>query len=198
MRSINIIFTVLCMVFATSCMATQDGSSLKINNSVVAEKTLKNDVINSFPELRGHIEGIRAFNIENNTYNFIAVLTFDRSSGWRFYIFKRINNHRFQLDWESGKLDDSFYVTGPEELKIAHLDNEYMVTLEGCAAHLCPDSVFSILIYVPYEQTAFTAKYVWGKIIYSNNLSKFQHQKYKNILAQLVAQRLKEWQFHRP
>lgn len=193
MRAILIAGIFLCSFLTTAYAAAQSDNAAQTKSDSISTKELKS-IIRSFPGLRGRIQGVRAFSTRDAAQNSIALIAFSQETGWQMYIINRTAADKFQLYWTSGKLDDSFYVTGSEEFKVIRLDDTDAVTLAGCAAHLCPDEVFSIMVYVPSERTAFTVKYVWGKITYSQNLGTPQNQKYKKILSQLVIQRLKAWQ----
>ena len=195
MRAITIASIVLCVFLNTVCAATQANREARGKNDTSLANELKS-IVGSFPELRGRIQGMRPFRTQGKAQNAIALIAFGEESGWQMYIFSRSDADKFNLDWKSGKLDDSFYVTGSEEFKVIRLDDGDVVTLEGCAAHLCPDEVFSIMLYVPSKRAAFTAKYVLGKITYSMNLRNPQDRRYKTILLQLVAERLKEWKLN--
>lgn len=195
MRAVFLASFVLCTFFNAACASTHQNLEAQGKNDGLSVSEFGN-VVASLPELPGRIQAIRLFRARGSVKNAIALIAFSKESGWHMYIFSRIKADKFSLEWKSGKLDDSFYVTGPEAFKVISLDDGDGITLEGCAAHLCPDEVFSIMLYVPSERTAFTAKYVWGKITYSKKLQNPQDQKYKNILSQLVIERLKEWKLN--
>lgn len=150
------------------------------------------DLANSLPKLPGSIQAIRLFRAPGTEQTTSAAFaTFSEQTGWQISIFDSPAGHKFQLEWQSGKLDDSFSVSDSSELKVFQLGQQDAVEFEGCAPHVCPD-VFSILIYVPSKRTAFTVKYVWGKVSYSPALGSPENAQFKSALDQLVAERRKQ------
>ncbi len=140
----------------------------------------------SLPQLPGRIEAIRLFSAHGNQQvSSVAFATFDKQAGWQVLIFDAPSGHKFQMEWQSGKLDDSLSVSDADALKIFHFRKEDAVEFDGCASHVCPD-VFSILLYVPSQRRAFVAKYVWGKVTYSPALDSPTEAQYKSALDQLV------------
>ncbi len=142
----------------------------------------------SLTSLPGYIESIRLFRDSDQNSKSIAVATFDDKNGWQVSIFSALKGKPFSLEWNSGKLDDSFSVSYPEALSLFDLESEDGVVFEGCAPHVCPD-VFSILIYVPSKRADFVATYIRGTISYSPNLDSPDNRSYKVLLKQLVNQR---------
>lgn len=164
-------------LFTPSAMSLQ-GYGLPVN----AFRSLAN----SLPQMAGAIEAIRIFYEPKNSGNpSVAFATYDTQNGWQLSIFREESNRKFQREWQSGQLEESFKVSYPAALKVFDLGNGQTILFEGCAPHACPD-VFSILLFAPNRKTAFTANCVWGKITYSSNLKLPQDSSYKAILGQLI------------
>jgi hypothetical protein len=148
------------------------------------------DFAKSLPELPGRIQAIRLFGKAGRQTSSVAVLTWGERSGWQIFVFGSPLGRNFRLDWKSGKLDDTFYVSDPSNLKVfSFMDGKQGVQFSGCAAHNCPNGVFSLLLYVPSMRTAFVAKSVLGKVTYSPSLESAENSEYKKALVQLVKDR---------
>lgn len=185
MRAFIAMFVILFGAIAVGNVSAQD--EMKSGSGGMSEAELRN-LADSLPKLPGSIQAIRFFSASGDQRGISAALaTFEKQAGWQISIFNSRGDQKFQLGWESGKLDDSFSVSSPDALKIFHLGNEDAVEFNGCAPHVCPD-VFSILLYVPSKETAFTAKYVWGKVTYSPTLGTAADAQYKSALDQLVSE----------
>jgi hypothetical protein len=185
MRAIIATFAVLFSFIAVGNVAAQD--QINAGNGGISAAEFRS-LADSMPKLPGSIQAIRFFGAPRGQQGTSAALaTFQKQAGWQILIFKSRSDQKFQLAWESGKLDDSFSVSSSDALKIFHLGNENAVEFNGCAPHVCPD-VFSILLYVPSKGAAFTAKYVWGKVTYSPTLSTAADAQYKSALDQLVSE----------
>ena len=116
-----------------------------------------------------------------------AILTLGKNSGWQIFVFNRQSNEKITLEWKSGKLDDSFAVSSPNQFQLVVAASETALKFSGCAAHVCPD-VFSVMLYVPSKKTAFSATYIWGKVTYSPAGNGPDSQIYKSSLDQLIAE----------
>lgn len=137
---------------------------------------------NSVPDLPGRIVALRLFRMHGVPFpGGIAVLLVGEEPGWNVLVFTRRSGQDFRLDWESGKLDDSFSVSSYDSLKTSYVGDETVVQFEGCAAHSCPD-VSSILIYVPSNGTTFSVHHVWGRTTYSPGLEAPENRVYKDWL----------------
>ncbi len=148
------------------------------------------DFAKSLPELPGRIQAIRLFGGASGQTTSVAVLTWGGPSGWQIFVFDSPAGRNFRVEWKSGKLDDAFYVSDPSDLKIfSFMDGKQGVQFSGCAAHNCPNGVFSVLLYVPSKQAAFFAKSVLGKVTYSPTLESAGNLEYKDALEQLVKSR---------
>ncbi len=140
----------------------------------------------SLPRLPGRIQAIRLFNESSGEKSSVAVATWGERSGWRLFVFGSRKGQNFQLEWKSGRLDDTFAVGDPSSLRAFNfLDGTEGISFEGCLRHNCPD-VFSILLYVPSLRTAFTATSVYRKVTYSSDMRLPEDEKYKSVLDQLV------------
>lgn len=145
------------------------------------------DFAKSLPELPGRIQAIRLFEESGGQRASVAVATWGEGTGWQVFVFDSPSGRNFRLEWESGKLDDSFSVGDPSALKtFTFMDGKQGVQFSGCAPHNCPSDVFSVMLYVPSKKTAFTARYVWGKVTYSPTQESLENRQYKDALAQLV------------
>ncbi|MGH9615679.1 MAG: hypothetical protein ACRD28_02975 [Acidobacteriaceae bacterium] len=142
----------------------------------------------SLPKLPGQIQAVRLFRESGGREASVAVATWGERSGWQLFVFSPHNGQHFQLEWKSGKLDDSFYVSYPDALKIFNFGEEDGVEFSGCARHVCPE-VFSIMIYVPSRQVAFKAKSIYGRVLYSPSLETPRNHLYKDALDQLIKER---------
>lgn len=144
----------------------------------------------SLPKLPGRINALRLLQASAGGHLLIALLTRGKRSGWQLSVFAPVRGGAFHLQWNSGKLDDTFYVSSPSDLKVFTFGNGSQgLQYSGCAAHNCPNGVFSILLYVPSKQEAFTARSVLGKVTYSRNSESPANRKYKGALEQLVKER---------
>ena len=184
MRAVITMFVFLLGVIAVGNVSAQDEMKAGSGGMSVAE--LRN-LADSLPQLPGSIRRSRFFSTSGDQRGTAALATFEKQAGWQISIFNSRGDQKFKLGWESGKLDDSFSVSSPDALKIFHFGSEDAVEFNGCAPHVCPD-VFSILLYVPSKGTAFTAKYVWGKVTYSPTLGTAADAQYKSALDQLVSE----------
>ncbi len=185
MRAVITTFAILFGVIAVGNVSAQD--EMKSGNGGMSVAEFR-DLADSLPKLPGSIQAIRFFSSSGDQQGTSAAFaTFERQAGWQVSIFNSHGDLKFQLEWQSGKLDDSFSVSSPDALKIFHFEKEDAVVFDGCAPHVCPD-VFSILMYVPSKRTTFTAKYVWGKVTYSPTLGSPSEVQYKSALDQMVSE----------
>jgi hypothetical protein len=185
MRAVITVLAVLSGVIAVSSVSGQDEMKPRNGGMSVAEFR---GLADSLPRLPGNIQSISFFRTSGDpSGNSAAFATYERQAGWQITIFNSQGDHKFQMEWQSGKLDDSFSVSSPDALKIFHFGNEDAVEFDGCAPHVCPD-VFSVLMYVPSKRAAFTAKYIWGRITYSPSLNSAASSPYKLALDQLVSE----------
>ena len=140
---------------------------------------------NALRPLPGRIQAIQIFGEPKRDKNSIAIATFDEQSGWQLFVYAPSSVLKYDLEWSSGKLDDSFRVASPQSFRTYSFSNGQGIVFEGCAPHVCPD-VFSILLYVPSQRTALIASSVWGKVTYSPNAEEAKNATYKSDLADLV------------
>ncbi len=90
------------------------------------------------------------------------------------------------------ELRDSFAVSSSGAFQTRTVGTaEQALQFSGCAAHNCPD-VFSVLLYSPSKNAAFTATYVRGKLNYSPNVESPDNRDYKDALNEYVKQRRSE------
>lgn len=147
----------------------------------------------SLPELPGRISALRLLQASAGGPLSIALLTWGRRSGWQLSVFEPARSGGFRRQWNSGKLDVSFKVSGPSDLKVFTFgDGSQGVQYSGCAAHSCPNGVFSFLLYVPSRRTVFFAKSVLGKVTYSRGLELPENHRYRDALEQLVKERVNQ------
>ena len=111
----------------------------------------------------------------------MALLVSNPGGGWYVYVFRSEGTDSFALDWKSEKLDNSFAVASPGNLKTFDLGDEYGFTFQGCAAHSCPE-FFSVLLYAPLAHKVFTASYENGKVSYSPVFDAAESKTYKLVL----------------
>jgi hypothetical protein len=148
------------------------------------------NLADSLPKLPGTIQSVLLFRASGDKQSISAALaTFDDKKGWQLLVFHSLEGRKYQLEWQSSKLDDSFYISNPGALKVFSLGDETAISFEGCARHACPD-VFSILLYVPSRRSSFTATYIRGKVTYSPSLTTEEQESYKSVLVQLIGERL--------
>ena len=116
-----------------------------------------------------------------------AILTGRAGIGWQIFVFHRESNDKIALEWKSGKLDDSFQVSSPDQFQIVLAASEGALKFSGCAPHNCPD-VFSVMLYVPSKKAVFSATYKSGRVTYSPGSEWPDSQFYKATLDRLIAQ----------
>jgi hypothetical protein len=144
-------------------------------------------LVQSIPALPGHIYSVQFLrDAHGNFPGFISLLVMSPGGSWYVYVFRSEGPDGFALDWKSDKLDDSFAVGSPYDLKTFDLGNEYGFTFEGCAPHACPE-FFSVLLYAPLAHKSFTAKYEDGKVGYSSGLDVPANHNYKDVLDEEIA-----------
>ena len=171
----------LCFVTALSQLPPSPRQGLS------AEELLR--FAQSLPALPGRIQTIQFLrDSDGNFPGFVELLTESPESGWQVFVFRFDGANHFTLEWNSGKLDDSFAVSSPDALKVVDLGDEWVTTFEGCAAHACPD-VFSALLYSPSRHSAFITTYLRGKVMRSPGLDAPSNRIYKNILNEIVEKR---------
>jgi hypothetical protein len=177
------IVTISFLVFALSTGAANAAAPTGEQDGVSSDEL--RSLATSLPELSGRIQAFQIIYDSTVQRNGVVLATFSEKSGWQLVMFSPIKDGSFKQTWQSGKLADSFSVSSQSKLKVVSLGNEEGVQFEGCAQHVCPD-VYSILLYVPSKQTAFTADYVWGKVTYSANSDAAENSGYKAVLANLL------------
>jgi hypothetical protein len=144
-------------------------------------------LMRAVPALPGRIYSIRFLrDARGNFPGFVALLVMNPTGGWYVYVFRSEDRGSFALDWKSAKLDDSFAVGSPDDLRTFDLGDEYGFTFEGCAPHACPE-FFSVLLYAPSAHKSFTATYEDGKIGYSSGLDAPANHNYKVVLDEEIA-----------
>lgn len=183
MRTLFRMALVLLIFSSLQNTATCDEGSSESGGLSVVELR---EFANSLPDLPGRIQAIRLFRESGGQRSSVAVATWAERSGWQIFVFNSPSGKKFQLEWTSGKLDDTFTVSSFHALEIFDLGTELGVSFYGCAPHLCGGGVFSVLLYVPSKRTAFTARYVHGKVTYSPGLESPENSSYKSALDQLV------------
>ena len=175
---------VLLSIFLNMAKAMAQNADSPANDGMTVQQL--REFSESLEELPAPIQAIRFFRPDGRERS-VALTTNDQKTGWQIFVFDSVpSSTRFALTWKSGKLDDGFSVSYPGALKLFDFGHEQGIEFEGCAPHVCPD-VFSVLLYVPSKRTAFTAKYVWGKITYSPESS--ENSGYKAALDQLITAR---------
>lgn len=115
----------------------------------------------------------------------IAVLMQNKFGKWKITVFDRKSDGSFRAVWIESHLDDSFSVSSPQNFNVASLDGHDLLMFSGCAAHVCQD-IFSTLIYDPSKHEVYSAKYEFGKIKYSENLTTSINSKYKYLLKKEI------------
>ncbi len=117
----------------------------------------------------------------------VALATFGSRPGWRILVFERGARRKWNLCWNSGKLDDSFAVSSGDQLRIIPVGVESCIAFSGCAQHVCPD-VFSALIYIPSKRRVLQATSVWGKTTYSPAVASQEDSSGRQALDWLIDQ----------
>jgi len=116
-----------------------------------------------------------------------AILTGRVGIGWQIFVFHREGNGKIALEWKSGKLDESFQVSSPDQFQIVLAASEGALKFSGCAPHNCPD-VFSVMLYVPSKKAVFSATYKSGNVTYSPGSEWPDARFYKASLDRFIAQ----------
>lgn len=144
------------------------------------------NLVNSLPPLPGTIQAIQFLQDGEFQINRAAILTDGAGSGWQVFVFGLESTGKFQLEWKSGRLDDSFAVSSADQFQAYFLSDEQVLKFSGCAAHACPD-VFSVMLYVPEKKSAFTATYTLGNVTYSPFGDGTMYRYYKMELDRYIA-----------
>lgn len=144
-------------------------------------------LVNALPSLPGSIQAIQFLQNSDFRIDRAAILTDGEDSGWQIFVFHLESPDSFALEWKSGKLDDSFAVSSADQFQTYTLSDERLLKFSGCAAHNCPD-VFSVMIYVPSRNTAFSATFVLGKVTYSPASDGPMYRYYKMDLDRFIAE----------
>ena len=144
------------------------------------------NLANTLPPLPGMIQAIQFLQNGKFQINGAAILTDGADSGWQISVFDLESTGKFQLEWKSGRLDDSFAVSSAHQFQTYFLSDEQVLQFSGCAAHACPD-VFSVMLYVPSRKSAFTATYTLGKVTYSPSGDGAMYRYYKMELDRYIA-----------
>jgi hypothetical protein len=144
-------------------------------------------IANSLPASPGGIQAIQFLRKDGFWIDRAAFLIQERDSGWQIFVFHRESNDKIALEWKSGKLDDSFATSSPDQFQIVVAASENALKFSGCAAHDCPD-VFSVVLYIPSKKTAFSATYIWGEVTYSPASDGSNAQFYKASLDRFIAE----------
>ena len=77
---------------------------------------------------------------------------------WRIQVFQ-VEKDRIALRWDSNSLHTiEFDETGPNAIKIAMQNDDYRLSIEGCAPHACSDGVSGFLVYFGSAGRAWAAK----------------------------------------
>lgn len=94
----------------------------------------------SLPKLPGRIDALRLLQASSGGPVLITLLTWGKRSGWQLSVFAPVRGGAYERQWRSGKLDDTFHVSGPNDLKVFTFgDGSQAVQYSGCAAHSCPN-----------------------------------------------------------
>lgn len=168
------------------CANSSDGENPSGDTGLSANQF--RNLADSLPPLPGTIQAVQFLRRDGFWINRAAVLTQGKDSGWQIFLFHVESHNNFVLEWRSGKLGDSFAVSSADQLQAYDVGaSEQALKFSGCAAHSCPD-VFSVMLYVPSKNAAFTATYTLGKITYFPASDGPEFQFYKKSLDHLIAE----------
>jgi len=76
---------------------------------------------------------------------------------WRVQIFTVQDTH-LSLKWDSLSLRETEFTMGPGKIGIQVLDDDYRLSLEGCAQHACYDGILGFLVYLGSASKPWMAK----------------------------------------
>lgn len=185
---VRIVLIGLAALLVASINGTLLARTEPLEHTGLSASELQN-LVNALPPTSGAIQAIQFLRSDGFSIDRAAILMQPRSAGWKILVLHLEKNGKFALEWESPTLRDSFAVSSSAAFQARTVGSaEQALQFSGCAAHNCPD-VFSILLYSPSKNAAFTATYVRGAITYSPNAESSDSRDYKNALEEYVKQR---------
>lgn len=186
MKSKTVSMFLALLVACTVCASSLAEGKHSTNTGLSAGQL--RELADSLPASSGGVQAMLFFRRDVLWIDRVAILTQGESSGWQIFVFHVQDDGKLALEWKSGKLDDSFAVSSVDQFHAYDVDaSEKALKFSGCGAHNCPD-VFSVILYVPSKNQAFTATYILGKVTYSPASDGPDYQSYKTALDHFIAE----------
>ncbi len=97
----------------------------------------------------------------NGRFDVIVIGSRSQNNGWRVEVVS-ITDHKVTTKWDSdiSATEPEFSNSGPKNVTVRIRDYDYVLSVEGCAPHLCHDGVSGFLMFSGRSQRAYKAKVV--------------------------------------
>ena len=123
----------------------------------------------------------------------VAVLYYVKGSSGRSISLLSLDHGKVRTEWHLAQLPEFMEAIDPANLRIASTDDGLVISLHGCAPHLCGGKgLAGALIYVVNEHKMYTAFASWSsstqtlKVVYSPEVSSPGDEAKKKLLDSML------------